>query len=333
MPEASNPPGPTELSASVQGAATSDDIILKTEMLTKEFHAPLSSTRVLALNKLSIDVRRGEIFGLVGPNGSGKTTTLKLLLGLLRPTSGRLEIFGESARNIGVKQRVGFLPDGPYFYDYLNADELLDFYGKLFKFSKEERRQKVDDLLDLVGLKERRKMQVRHYSKGMTQRVGLAQALLNDPDLLFLDEPTTGLDPLGAIDMKESILRLRERGKTVFLCSHLLADVQAICDRVAILHRGNLVRFGRVSDLLSDTRKTEVVATDLNDTALQELQKIQATVTAHNGQHVIEANTPEEIFHIMEVIRNAKGKLVSVEPKSETLEDVFVRAIRGGEAS
>lgn len=330
MPDVANSQSATT-EADMRQEAEAGEVILKTDGLSKEFKTSLGSASVLALNKLSIDVRRGEIFGLVGPNGSGKTTTLKLLLGLLRPTSGKVEIFGQSARNIGVKQRIGFLPDGPYFYDYLNADELLNFYGKLFGFSKEVRQKKAEELLELVGLKERRKMMIRHYSKGMTQRIGLAQALLNDPDLLFLDEPTTGLDPLGAIDMKESIQRLRERGKTVFLCSHLLADVQAICDRVAILHRGNLVRFGRVQDLLSDSRRTEVVATDLNDTAMQELKKINATMTSTDGRHVIEANTPDQIFNIMEVIRNAKGKLLAVEPRSETLEDVFIRAIRGGD--
>ena len=321
-------------SAGKQGAASvEDEVIIRTENLTKEFRAPLSRTSVLALNKLSIEVRRGEVFGLVGPNGSGKTTTLKLLLGLLRPTSGRIEIFGQSARYIGVKQRIGFLPDGPYFYDYLNAEELLDFYGKLFNFSKEERRRKTEELLELVGLKERRKMHIRNYSKGMTQRIGLAQALMNDPDLLFLDEPTTGLDPLGAIDMKRYIVQLRERGKTVFLCSHLLADVQAICDRVAILHQGNLIRFGKVEDLLSDTRRTEVVAADLSPEAVQEIEKISSSVSPKNGRYVIEATTPEQVFRIMEVIRAARGKLLAVEPKTETLEDVFVRAIRGGEAS
>ncbi|NCO32597.1 MAG: hypothetical protein AUJ92_06135 [Armatimonadetes bacterium CG2_30_59_28] len=333
MPDETPSPGSVPSSQIQEGLGSDEDTILKTENLTKEFRAPLSSNSVLALNKLSIDVRRGEVFGLVGPNGSGKTTTLKLLLGLLRPTSGRVEVFGQSARNIGIKQRIGFLPDGPYFYDYLNADELLDFYGKLFKFSKEERRRKTDELLELVGLTERRKMHVKNYSKGMTQRVGLAQALLNDPDLLFLDEPTTGLDPLGAIDMKEQIVGLRKRGKTVFICSHLLADVQAICDRVAILHRGNLVRFGKVEDLLSDTRRTEVVAADLDPEAVQELEKLTSNITTDNGRHVIEANTPDQVFHIMEIIRNSKGKLLAVEPKSETLEDVFVRAIRGGETS
>jgi ABC-2 type transport system ATP-binding protein len=208
-----------------------------------------------ALQDLSIDVRRGEIFGLVGPNGSGKTTTLKLLLGLLKPTSGSVEIFGRGPHDVAVKRRIGFLPDGPYFYDHLNSYEILDFYGKLFGYEKAERQSRSEELLDTVGLNPAdRKRPIRTYSKGMIQRVGLAQALINDPEFLFLDEPTTGLDPIGARAMKDAILDVRAKGKTVLLCSHLLADVQAICDRVAIVSEGKLVKFGTVPELVGPAR-------------------------------------------------------------------------------
>ena len=211
-----------------------------------------------ALNALSIDVKQGEVFGLVGPNGSGKTTTLKLLLGLLLPTTGSVSIFGSDPRDVAVKHRIGFLPDGPYFYDHLNAVELLDFYGRLFGFSAKQRKERTDELLELVGMTQNRHRPVREYSKGMTQRVGLAQALINDPDLLLLDEPTTGLDPLAAFEIKETVQGIRARGKTVFLCSHLLADVQAVCDRVAILNEGERVRFGSVPELLANENSTSL---------------------------------------------------------------------------
>ena len=229
------------------GAASSREVIIQTNNLNKTYRPAFARTGKIALHGLTIDVRRGEIFGLVGPNGSGKTTTLKTLLGLIKPTGGSVEIFGRGPRDVAVKQRIVFLPDGPYFYDHLNSYEVLDFYGKLFGYSKAVRQQKSEEILDIVGLnKADRKRVIRTYSKGMMQRVGLAQALLNDPELLFLDEPTTGLDPIGARQMKDAILRVRDAGKTVLLCSHLLADVQAICDRVAILSEGQLVKFGTV---------------------------------------------------------------------------------------
>lgn len=219
--------------------------------MSKTYRAFMSRRSHRALNSLNIDVKQGEVFGLVGPNGSGKTTTLKLLLGLLLPTSGRVTIFGRNPRDVAVKHRIGFLPDGPYFYDHLNAVELLDFYGRLFGFSRAQRKARTEELLELVGMAKHRHRPVREYSKGMLQRVGLAQALINDPDLLLLDEPTTGLDPLAAFEIKETIQGIKNRGKTVFICSHLLADVQAICDRVAILNEGERVRFGPVSELLA----------------------------------------------------------------------------------
>lgn len=229
-----------------------DGTIVQVTDLSKTYRSFGSRRSHLALQGLTIDVRPGEIFGLVGPNGSGKTTTLKLLLGLLLPTKGSVRIFGENPRHTAVKHRIGFLPDGPYFYDHLNAVELLDFYARLFGFPAQYRKQRSEELLELVRMTQHRHRPVREYSKGMTQRVGLAQALINDPDLLLLDEPTTGLDPLAAYEIKQTVLDLKARGKTVFLCSHLLADVQAICDRVAILNEGARVRFGAVSELLAN---------------------------------------------------------------------------------
>ncbi len=212
------------------GPDPAGEVIIETVNLRKEYRPAFSRQSKVALEGLSINVRRGEIFGLVGPNGSGKTTTLKLLLGLIKPTKGDIRVFGRGPQDVAVKRRIGFLPDGPYFYDHLNSYEVLDFYGKLFGYDKAKRAGRNEELLDMVGLnKADRKRVIRTYSKGMMQRVGLAQSLINDPELLFLDEPTTGLDPIGARQMKDAILSVRDRGKTVLLCSHLLADVQATC--------------------------------------------------------------------------------------------------------
>ncbi|PQV64977.1 ABC-2 type transport system ATP-binding protein [Abditibacterium utsteinense] len=305
------------------------EIIIQTRDLNKTYRAAFARTGKTALHGLTIDVKRGEIFGLVGPNGSGKTTTMKLLLGLIKPNSGTLEIFGRGPRDVAVKQRIGFLPDGPYFYDHLNSYEVLDFYGKLFGFSKEYRRQRSEEILDMVGLNKADRMRViRTYSKGMMQRVGLAQALLNDPELLFLDEPTTGLDPIGARQMKDAILAVRDSGKTVLLCSHLLADVQAICDRVAILSEGNLVKFGTVPELVGPSQHFEIFAEGFGDVALDRAHGMQIPFVKENGQVKFEADSSEQLQKILSFISDSKARTLDVKGYSETLEDVFVRSVK-----
>ena len=306
------------------------DVIIATEALSKVYRPPFARVGKVALENLSIDVRRGEIFGLVGPNGSGKTTTLKLLLGLIKPTSGSISIFGQGPRAVAVKKRIGFLPDGPYFYDHLNSYEVLDFYGKLFGYSKEFRAKRTPELLDMVGLNPAdRKRVIRTYSKGMVQRVGLAQALVNDPELLFLDEPTTGLDPIGARSMKDAILSVRDRGKTVLLCSHLLADVQAICDRVAILSEGHLVKFGTVRELVGPSQHFEVYATGMTDQALKSAdQRTYAYQRMDSNVVQFRADSSEQLDELLSFIRELKGRTVDVKGHSETLEDVFVRSVK-----
>lgn len=321
MPESSVEPS--------RNSSSHGEVIIQTRDLNKTYRPPFSRTGKTALHGLTIDVRRGEIFGLVGPNGSGKTTTLKLLLGLIKPTGGSVEIFGHGPRDVAVKKRIGFLPDGPYFYDHLNSYEVLDFYGKLFGFDKATRQSRSEEILDMVGLnKVDRKRVIRTYSKGMMQRVGLAQALLNDPELLFLDEPTTGLDPIGARQMKDAILQVRDAGKTVLLCSHLLADVQAICDRVAILSEGNLVKFGTVPELVGPSQHFEVFATGFkNDIeALAKSQNI--TFVRENGHVKFDANSSDELDSVLRFVRDANGRTLDVKGYSETLEDVFVRSVR-----
>ena len=224
-------------------------IVLETEEVTKVYKSSMGKGTV-AVDKLSLQVNQGEIFGLVGPNGSGKTTTLKIILGLLHPTSGRARLFGEDTWTaMRVRERVGFLPEGPYFYDHLRGEEVLGFYAELFGLSGQEKQKRVDRLLERVDMDGARKRVLREYSRGMVQRIALAQALVNDPDLVLLDEPTSGLDPLGARDIRNLIMGLRKEGKTVFLCSHLLDEVQRMCDRVAILHRGRLLEVIEVKSL------------------------------------------------------------------------------------
>lgn len=319
-----------EASATKAAAAASPgDVIIQTKGLSKVYRPPFAREGKTALQDLTIDVRRGEIFGLVGPNGSGKTTTLKLLLGLIKPTGGDISIFGRGPRDVAVKKRIGFLPDGPYFYDHLNSYEVLDFYGKLFGYSAAERKERIPRLLDTVALNPNdRKRVIRTYSKGMVQRVGLAQALINDPELLFLDEPTTGLDPIGARQMKDAILRQREAGKTVLVCSHLLADVQAICDRVAILSEGRLVKFGTVRELVGPSQTFEIYVQNLTPDALARATQTGYAYQQQSTHVLLHAASAEQLDEVLGFVRDANGKVIDVKGHSETLEDVFVRSVR-----
>jgi len=246
-----------------------NESVIQIRNLTKVYRDFWGRKKVQALNSLSLDVKPGEVFGLLGPNGSGKTTTLKLLLGLLFPTEGEITVLGKPAHDVEKNERIGYLPEESYLYRFLNADETLDFYGRLFNMSAQVRKERKDQLIELVGLQQARRRQLKEYSKGMTRRIGLAQALINDPDLVLLDEPTSGLDPLGTRDMKDMILRLREQGKTVVMCSHLLADVQDVCDRIAILYSGELKVIGSVAELLQEQDETQILTTRLSEPAIR----------------------------------------------------------------
>jgi ABC-2 type transport system ATP-binding protein len=280
------------------------EIVIETRNLTKVYRDFWGRQKVRALKALDLEVRRGEIFGLLGPNGSGKTTTIKLLLGLLFPTSGQALVFGREATDVTKNERIGYLPEESYLYRFLNAEETLDFYGRLFNMPRQVRRQRTADLIEMVGLVWAKRRQLKEYSKGMTRRIGLAQALINDPEVLFLDEPTSGLDPIGTREMKDLILRLRDQGKTILMCSHLLADVQDVCDRIAILHQGELKELGRVDSLLQVRDVTEIRTTSLSEAAQAE---IRAVIERHCGQVQFMGNP------------------------MTTLEDLFVRIIRESE--
>src|SRR5213078_933739 len=234
------------------------ETVVETRKLTKIYRDFWGREKKVALRALNLEVYRGEIFGLLGPNGSGKTTTIKLLLGLLFPTDGDALVFNMPSGEVRKNERIGYLPEESYLYRFLNAEETLDFYGRLFNLVPDVRRKRAAELIEKVGLANDKKRILKEYSKGMRQRIGLAQALINDPEFVILDEPTSGLDPLGTRWMKDLIIDLRQQGKTVLMCSHRLEDVQDICDRIAILYDGELQEFGRVSTLLEDAKRVEL---------------------------------------------------------------------------
>ncbi len=283
----------------------SSEVVIETRSLSKVYRDFWGRQKVRALKALDLEIRRGEIFGLLGPNGSGKTTTVKLVLGLLFPTSGQALVFGRDATDVKKNERIGYLPEESYLYRFLNAEETLDFYGRLFDMPAPLRRQRTADLIEMVGLGWAKRRQLREYSKGMTRRIGLAQALINDPELIVLDEPTTGLDPIGCREMKDLILRLRDEGKTILMCSHLLADVQDVCDRIGILYQGELQELGRVDSLLKVRDATEIRATGLSEACQAEIRQV---IERHGGQVQSVGNpttTLEELF--LHIIRESEA--------------------------
>ncbi len=284
-----------------------NNVIVETRKLTKIYRDFWGRRKKDALRALNLQIVRGEIFGLLGPNGSGKTTTIKLLLGLLFPTDGQAFVFGQPAAEVRKNERIGYLPEESYLYRFLDAEETLDFYGRLFDLDPVERRRRAQELIDIVGLSADKKRKLKEYSKGMRQRIGLAQALINNPELVILDEPTSGLDPLGTRWMKDLIVELRGKGKTIIMCSHRLEDVQDICDRIAILNEGELQELGRVRDLLEDVRRLELRArgVQLNDDLRRDLE---------------------------EVLRRHGGEIESIGHPTTTLEDLFLNIIKQSKA-
>jgi ABC-2 type transport system ATP-binding protein len=286
-------------------ADTRPEVVIEIRNLSKVYRDFWGRQKVRALKALDLEIRRGEIFGLLGPNGSGKTTTIKLLLGLLFPSSGQALVFGKEASDVTKNERIGYLPEESYLYRFLNAEETLDFYGRLFDMPASVRRQRAAELIQMVGLEGAKRRQLKEYSKGMTRRIGLAQALINDPDLIVLDEPTTGLDPIGCREMKDLIVDLRSQGKTVLMCSHLLADVQDVCDRIAILHQGELKELGRVDSLLKIQQETQIRASGLSEAAKEEIRS---------------------------VIERHQGKLLTMDNPTTTLEELFLNIVQDSEA-
>src|SRR5688572_14039455 len=305
---------------------------IRTEGLTKHYTVGFWRPRpYIALDALTLDVGRGEVFGFLGPNGAGKTTTLKLLMQLIFPSSGHAEILGRPVGDIHVKQRIGYLPENPYFYDYLTAEELLDYFAGLFGYDARQRRTRVSSLLDKVGIGAERRLQLRKFSKGMLQRVGIAQALLNEPELVFFDEPMSGLDPLGRREIRELILRLRDRGTTVFFSSHVLSDAETLCSRVAILAGGRLVASGALSDMLAfQVRGWEMVVTGLTAAALEHarsLGRITRATALGGDRYALELPLSTPPDRLLADLTAHGAQPVSLNPIRETLEDFFVRQI------
>jgi ABC-2 type transport system ATP-binding protein len=305
---------------------------LETIELTKDYAVGFWRKRPRrVLDRLSLQVGVGEVFGFLGPNGAGKTTTLKLLLQLVFPTSGEARIFGRPAGDLAAKRRLGYLPEQPYFYDHLTAEELLTYYGGLFGIPSADRRRRVDALLDEVGIGKQRREPLRKFSKGMLQRVGIAQALINEPELVILDEPMSGLDPLGRRDVRALILRLRDRGCTVFFSSHVLSDAEALCSRVAILAKGRLVASGLLKEMLAfNVRGWELVVADMKDEALAKLgPRVKSAVAIGGGRFQLELPLETQPEQLLVDVVAAGGRLVSLNPIRETLEDLFVEKVEG----
>ena len=304
-------------------------LAIETHDLTKTYGVD-SDGNPVGLLGLSISVEEGQIFGLVGPNGSGKTTTLKLLLGLIYPTSGTAKVLGHPIGAGEYRERIGFVPEGPYFYDHLNAIELLQFYGGLFGLEGKELDARVQELLELVGMWTRRHIRIRNYSRGMLQRIGVAQALINDPDLIFMDEPTAGLDPPAQMQIRDIVLSLRERGKTVFLCSHLLKEMEPLCDTITILNQGKLVSSGRMAEVLAGEEghfrlEAEHVPAEI------EAKLRETAISLINSGGLLEAKYPTQSAALAaaQILDEAGLVVTHLGPDRRTLEEVFVQAVKG----
>ena len=303
---------------------------IRTRELSKDYLVGFWRPRPYrALDRLSIDVAPGDVFGFLGPNGAGKTTTLKLLMQLVFPTSGEAEILGRPLGDVSIRRRIGYLPENPYFYDHLTAEELLDYYGRLFGQSAADRRQRVGETLDRLGIGAERRLPLRKFSKGMLQRVGLAQALLNDPEVVFLDEPMSGLDPLGRRDVRALILELRDQGRTIFFSSHILSDAEALCTRVAIVAKGRLAASGTLTDLKEFAiQGWELVMAGVPPEALERVRsRARRVVTIGGDRYAIDLPPDGRPEELLRELAAAGATPVSLNPLRETLEDVFVRRV------
>jgi ABC-2 type transport system ATP-binding protein len=309
---------------------------LATYELTKDFAVGFWRKRPCrALDRLTLSIEPGEVFGFLGPNGAGKTTTLKLLLQLVFPTSGHAEVLGRPAGDLGARRRIGYLPENPFFYDHLTAEELLTYFAALFGIGAAGRRRRVARLLDEVGIGSERRLQLRKFSKGMLQRVGIAQALINEPELLILDEPMSGLDPLGRRDARSLILRLRDQGCTIFFSSHVLSDAETLCSRVAILARGRLMTAGKLTDMMAfQVRGWELVVSAATDALAATLAaRAQRIVKIGEGRYSVELPVDPPPDQVLAEVRAARATLVSLNPIRQTLEDFFVDQVAGEGAS
>src|SRR4030095_14941001 len=305
--------------------------VVEINNLTKDYEVGfLRKRKVRALDGLSLSIEGGQIFGFLGANGAGKTTTLKILMRLIFPTAGTARILGHDIENISVDQRIGDLPENPYFYDYLTAREFLDYCAQLFGLDGSERRKRTAYLLARVGLDEKRwDTQLRKFSKGMLQRVGLAQSIINDPEIVFLDEPMSGLDPSGRREVRDLIAALRREGKTVFMCSHILSDIEILCDRVAILRGGKLSQVGRLDDLRQQSpgsNQVEIIVSGATRESIAAALPTEATLSIAETAGGLRIEVPDQTYvdPVLAALRKANGTLVAVQPIRQSLEELFV---------
>jgi ABC-2 type transport system ATP-binding protein len=309
--------------------ANQKTVPIKIDNLSKDYRTGFFLKRVRVLGDLSLEVREGEVFGFLGPNGAGKTTTLKILMGLVYPSEGSACIWGEACTRVSVRRNVGYLPESPYFYDYLTGWELMAFYAKLYGLS--DPKDRIEALMQLVGLGKTADLQLRKYSKGMLQRIGLAQALVHDPPLVILDEPMSGLDPIGRKEIRDILFRLKDRGKTVFFSTHILSDAEAICDRVGIIVGGKLRSVGALNELVSlKVRAFEVTFKNVGKESLEKARAFCSRLVEKEDQVFAWAENEEKLQSLVDLIRSEGGILLSLVPRKETLEDVFMHEIQRG---
>jgi ABC-2 type transport system ATP-binding protein len=299
--------------------------VVEIEKLTKDFRVGFWKKHpVRALDNLNLQVHKGEVFGFLGPNGAGKSTTLKILMNLLHATSGEARILGRPTDSVSMHKLIGYLPENPYFYDYLTPEELLRYVGRLFGYSSSVLSEKVEKLLKCVGLEEFRKLQLRKFSKGMVQRIGIAQAIINDPEVVFLDEPMSGLDPLGRMEVRQIIMSLKAKGVTVFFSSHILPDVEAICDRVAILNKGKLQQVGALEEILKvGVEGHEVILSKWSVPVLSELRETGCEVRLMGDRLHLKMHTPEQMHALFTLVSTGRLDLISINPIRPSLEEYF----------
>ena len=314
-------------------------VAIETINLTKTYRSLFGLRSVNAVEDLSLSVDEGEVFGFLGPNGAGKTTTIKILLGILYPTSGECKLFGETFNSNSafapesakskLKAKIGYLPEGSYFPEFLTGREILVFYGKLYGLRGNALKDRVAETLDLVGMEYAADRLMQNYSKGMRQRIGLAQALLNDPKLLVMDEPTVGLDPIARREIRDLMLKLRNLGKTLFVCSHELSEIEMVCDRIGIINNGKMIKYGKLTDLVLQDRAVEIDVPDLSEKPWKELESMKCDIAkGDSGLITVRLPAGTGLYDVLDILRANSADIIEVRPQKEALENLFIRTVK-----
>lgn len=314
-------------------------LAIEIKNLTKTYRTLFGLRTVTAVDDLSLSVEEGEVFGFLGPNGAGKTTTIKILLGIVYPTAGKCNLFGEpftsdsafapETADSRLKSNIGYLPEGPYFPEFLTGKEVLAFYARLYGLRGNELKDRIAKTLKTVGMEYAANRLVQNYSKGMRQRIGLAQALLSDPKLLILDEPTVGLDPIARREIRDLMLELKNQGKTLFVCSHELSEIEMVCDRIGIINRGKLIRYGKLLDLILKERSIEIDVPSLSDDVTKKLETMECIVAKGDGALItIRLSAGQDIYAVLDILKSSATELIEVRPQKESLEDLFIRSLK-----